>query len=425
MKLLIITSQIPFPLCSGGKIAQYGVIDYLRKYLDIHLVLPYNSTEQYDHICKLERIFPEIKITSILIGSVPSKSLRILISSLLTKIRNFYNPNKKRNNFNKLMGYLISHIKFDFLYPENAVNIIAQLFERESFDIVQFEFVETLNLLYLVPKNIPKVFIHHEIRFKRIERELAAMSLDRYYSNYLYRNTLLTEKFYLDQFQSIITFSKTDKEILAKTLSNDIKIYVSPFPILKSNIKKIEKANLEPKRLIIMGGDINYPNKDAVIWYAENLSNIIYDKFKFKLHIVGKWSQESIRELSKYNSLRFEGFVYDLNPLLKNSILIVPLRIGSGIRAKILIAMAHGVPVISSEIGCEGLPVDHNVHLKIAQKPVDYIDGIDFYKNNLEGTYNIVTKAQSLIKEKYSQETIGKQRLSIYEELRKTDNMAQ
>jgi glycosyltransferase involved in cell wall biosynthesis len=75
-----------------------------------------------------------------------------------------------------------------------------------------------------------------------------------------------------------------------------------------------------------------------------------------RLVVIGKWD-ESFEAKHSSSRVAFAGFVEDLPAILRGGIMLVPLRIGGGIRAKIIAAMAQGVPVVSTSVGCEGLLV--------------------------------------------------------------------
>ncbi|NYI04597.1 glycosyltransferase family 4 protein [Allostreptomyces psammosilenae] len=67
------------------------------------------------------------------------------------------------------------------------------------------------------------------------------------------------------------------------------------------------------------------------------------------------------------------GAVPSMTPYLRAAdLVVVPLRVGSGTRIKILEAFAHGVPVVSTTIGAEGLDVVAGEHLAVA----DTADGL-------------------------------------------------
>ena len=65
MKILNITPFLPWPLDSGGKIAQFSHIDYLRKKHEIVLVVPLNDKSEIVHRKRLQELWPEVKIVCI------------------------------------------------------------------------------------------------------------------------------------------------------------------------------------------------------------------------------------------------------------------------------------------------------------------------------------------------------------------------
>ena len=71
--------------------------------------------------------------------------------------------------------------------------------------------------------------------------------------------------------------------------------------------------------------------------------------------------------------VNLHGYVADANPFwIHSGVLAVPLLSGGGVRVKILEAMAMGLPIVSTTVGCEGLEVKDGVHLLIADTPKDF-----------------------------------------------------
>jgi glycosyltransferase involved in cell wall biosynthesis len=87
-----------------------------------------------------------------------------------------------------------------------------------------------------------------------------------------------------------------------------------------------------------------------------------------ELHLVGRDPSPTVKALGQAgSSIHVSGTVPDVRPFLRDSTaLLVPLRYGSGVRTKILEAFAVRRPVISTSVGCEGLPVQDGVHLLVA-----------------------------------------------------------
>ena len=168
--------------------------------------------------------------------------------------------------------------------------------------------------------------------------------------------------------------------------------------------------------MVFIGAESHFPNKDALDWYLTTIAEKIYHETNLKLHIIGKWSVEY---KNKYSSeyIIFEGYVDDLKEICRNSIMIVPLRIGSGIRTKIMYGMTQGIPIVSTSIGCEGLGIIDNENILVA-------DDIDMFKNQIIKLYNdkllckkLSENAYNFIKNNFSQEFLGNKRLEFYNKL--------
>ena len=91
----------------------------------------------------------------------------------------------------------------------------------------------------------------------------------------------------------------------------------------------------------------------------------------------------------------------------KASIFICPIRDGGGTKLKILDAMAQGVPIVSSTLGCEGIDAIDGTHLLIANKPDDYLSAVKDLIGNLEKQNKLAANAYNLVKDKYSYSTLG------------------
>jgi glycosyltransferase involved in cell wall biosynthesis len=81
--------------------------------------------------------------------------------------------------------------------------------------------------------------------------------------------------------------------------------------------------------------------------------------------IVGRSPPQALVDRARARSLNWEftGFVDDVRPFVHNAqVYVIPLRVGGGTRIKVYEAMAMGCPVVSTRIGVEGLPVEHDRH---------------------------------------------------------------
>jgi glycosyltransferase involved in cell wall biosynthesis len=94
--------------------------------------------------------------------------------------------------------------------------------------------------------------------------------------------------------------------------------------------------------------------------------------------IVGRNPTQRVKNLEKVAAgISVTGTVADVRPYLAEAeVMIVPLRVGGGTRIKIYEGMATGIPIISSAIGAEGLPVTQRENILLADSPEEFAQSI-------------------------------------------------
>ena len=119
-----------------------------------------------------------------------------------------------------------------------------------------------------------------------------------------------------------------------------------------------------PPELVFLGR-LNLPHNDeAVCTFVRDVMPEVERLLPgVRLRIAGKGATDRLRRLVNRHpdSIVLEGFVPDLQALFaRATVSVVPLRMGSGIKIKMLDALARGLPVLSTSIGVDGIPVDRN-----------------------------------------------------------------
>jgi glycosyltransferase involved in cell wall biosynthesis len=124
---------------------------------------------------------------------------------------------------------------------------------------------------------------------------------------------------------------------------------------------------------LVFVGSMNWtPNIDGVEYFCgEILPLILARKPDCRVTIAGRTPPLSILRLGEIHpNLFVTGSVPDVRPYLWGSkVCIVPLRIGGGTRLKIYESMAARIPVVSTSIGAEGLPVRDGENIVLADDP--------------------------------------------------------
>jgi glycosyltransferase involved in cell wall biosynthesis len=103
--------------------------------------------------------------------------------------------------------------------------------------------------------------------------------------------------------------------------------------------------------------------------------------------------------------------------MTSKQIMVVPLLSGSGIRIKIIEAMSIGKTVIATTIAAEGIMYEDKKNILIANTPQEFADAIKYCVENPAECKQIGEEAYKLISEKYSNDEVVNQLLSLYEQI--------
>ena len=159
--------------------------------------------------------------------------------------------------------------------------------------------------------------------------------------------------------KSDVVFYPSIVEVEAiKKLEPSIQVKTYPifmFPFLPDNMYNPSERN----DMMFVGGFTHKPNGDAVIWFHDKIWPIIKEKLpEVKTYILGSNPPDSIKNLSDERFI-IKGFVSDdeLDAFYKKcKIDIVPLRYGAGVKGKVVEAMWKQIPIVTTDIGAEGIP---------------------------------------------------------------------
>jgi glycosyltransferase involved in cell wall biosynthesis len=131
---------------------------------------------------------------------------------------------------------------------------------------------------------------------------------------------------------------------------------------------------------IVFSGTLDFrPNVDAVTWFAHEVLPRIRARCPgVRLLIVGKRPAPALRRLAAQGVLMLTGEVSDARPYIAGaSAYVVPMRIGGGVRLKLLEALSLEAPVVSTSMGAEGVAgLRADAHCLLADDPVSFADAV-------------------------------------------------
>jgi len=293
------------------------------------------------------------------------------------------------------------------------VDQVKDVIQKNHFDLIQIEFFELLALVEVLPEDITKIFIHHELNYIRAEREMALFTYHSSFDPDRFRKRKEYEFFRLKKYDAIVALTAHDQNILTHDLPQQ-QIFLSPPAIPVSFSSEPPSVFTFANKLVFMGSPSHFPNLDGLKWFVENVFSLICQANpRIKLYALGNWTAYT-RKLLAHPNLVFPGYVEDISALIEGSFFIVPIRIGSGIRMKILDAVTRYIPFITTTIGVEGLAFTDNVDCLIADRSEDFAQKIIALSQDNIRAQQIVFHAAKKLNDLYSFKSAVVARQDLY-----------
>lgn len=160
------------------------------------------------------------------------------------------------------------------------------------------------------------------------------------------------------------------------------------------------------KGTLFVGGFGHPPNVDAVKWLHDEIYPKL-DSDAFPIYIVGSNVPEEIKALADDN-FRVLGYLTDekLSALYASVKLVaVPLRFGAGVKGKILEALYHSIPVVSTSVGLEGISDIDNVAVE-ANASQEFASMINRLVNEPDELISMSVKSKEFISANFSEDNI-------------------
>ncbi|ACX51662.1 glycosyl transferase group 1 [Ammonifex degensii KC4] len=172
------------------------------------------------------------------------------------------------------------------------------------------------------------------------------------------------------------------------------------------------------KPVLIFWGHLRYPpNADGIVWFCREIFPKVREVLPdAELLVAGKAPPPEVVALGNLPGVKVVGYVPDLRPYLAQaSLVVVPLRFGTGIRNKVLEALAAGRAIVSTPLGCEGLEVRPGVHLEVADDPQSFADAvINLLRSPTRRAY-LAANGRKLVEQLYNWGTIGRKLRALIE----------
>jgi len=129
--------------------------------------------------------------------------------------------------------------------------------------------------------------------------------------------------------------------------------------------------------VLFIGGYEHLPNVDAVLWFVREVWPLIRARGGAQRFVIAGANVPAEIAALAADDIEVRGYVPELAPLFGACRLsVAPLRYGGGIKGKIVSSLSYGVPVVASSIAAEGMELQHEESILVADTPHDIADQV-------------------------------------------------
>jgi len=395
MKILMLTPYLPYPLHSGGQIRSYNLLKNLAKKHQVTLFSFIRSHDEKKYIKELSKYCSHIK----LFKRRQAWDIRNIIISALTPYPFLVAIYLSKKLKSAIAQELSSH-KYDLIHAEtfyvmpnlsSAVNLPVLLVEQTIEYLVYQRFVENFKLFFLKPLLYFDVF-----------------------------KIKLWEKYFWRKATRLVAMSDSDKKIMQKTVKGaNVDVVANGVDVdYFAKIKSALKLTKTPTILFV--GNFKWlPNKDAAVFLTEKIWPLIKQKLpQAKLWIVGRNPTKEILKLANQLNVKVTGDIADIRTAFKKAnVLLAPIRNGRGTKYKVLEAMASQVPVVTTQLGIEGINAQNNHSVIIAESAENLAQKTTEVLTNSHLAEKLSKNGKELVYKQYNWQTISQKLDKIYQQL--------
>ncbi len=376
MKILILCPYPPYPPHGGGTMRIYQLVRGLAARHDLTCLsfAPDAAAEQA--LAPLQRVCRVVTVRGPIARSLPRRAWTTLVSPL---------PDMALRNatpaYASALRALLATEQFDIVQAE-SIEMAGHLLRVKSLELraknkhagdnsevftLNYQLVlDQFNAEYVLQKRAALTSLRAGLRLPKHTRDLKSNAMGiagGVYSLAQWRKLKRYEALVMRQCDAVVTVAEADRSTLLG-LAPGATIGVVPNGVDTAYFSGTAMASDRVGALafsaptLVFSGTLDFrPNVDAVTWFVrEVLPRVRARRPDARLLVVGKRPAPALRRLADAGALLLTGEVSDVRPYLAGAaVYVVPMRIGGGVRLKLLEALALELPIVSTSMGADGL----------------------------------------------------------------------
>ncbi len=393
MKVLFLAHLFPLPLDSGGKIKSYHTLRALADEHELHVVAFVRTAQERELIDELAPLCAGLDVVEL----ERSKMRGLLDAAASLAARRSFIVGRD--------------------YRADMAQVVKTAMDRFAPDVVHIDHLQMAQFVDF--QAAPATVLDHHNVESMIIRRIAKSSKSipmRMYAGIEWPKLQAYELDICRRCDVVVTVSEEDKSTLQSMDSSLSNVYSVPIGVDVNYFQPVQRDRGSLNILSV--GTMHWPpNVESMhYFYREVFPTVRQIVPGCTLTIAGQRPVQSILDLQSDPSVTVTGYVDDVRDISKNcGVFIVPLKSGSGVRVKILNALAMGLPVVSTSLGAEGLDVESGKHLLIADSPDDFARKVAEVLENPELGDMLGENGRARVCERYSWDIVGRQWRELYD----------
>jgi glycosyltransferase involved in cell wall biosynthesis len=389
MRILFLSGWYPYPPSNGSKLRIYSLLRGVAKRHEVTLLSFADRSMVDADVSELSCMCQNVQV-------VPRKS---------------FEPRSRRARLGFLS--LAPRSVIDTFSPEMAQRIEHTLDARDYDLVIASEWMTAGYGRYF--RGLPALFDDLEVGllYERFAHATSVWHRCRYGLTWVKHKRYLARL--LRYFRACTVVSEQEQQLLARIAPGYQTVDMIPNCVNLADYRDVHEV-AQPNTLIFTGPFAYSPNYEAMLWFLGKVYRHVQVQVpEVHLTITGDHAGQPLPPAS---NVTLTGFVDDVRPRIASSwVVLAPIRQGGGTRLKILEAMALRVPVVSTSKGAEGLEVQHNKHLLIADTPEAFAEAVIRLLRNASLRQDLVTQGYQLIRQKYDWAAVAPRFLNLIEQI--------
>ena len=401
--LLFLSHILPYPPHSGATIRTFNVLKQLSKDFDVTLLMFSRRNHQPDLSSReaSRRALRAMGLDAFEALPVPSEHSRA------------------RRIWDHLRSVVTRRAYTFYQYQSREFRRQLRLaLSQRSHRLIHLDSLDLHGALPDLPSR-PIACTHHDIESHALRQRAAlAVSPVRGYIRHQARLIERTERTLCPGFATNLVMSEVDRQRLTM-LAPAARTAVVPNGVDTTFFTPSPNGTEPTGRVIFVGHTSFHPNRDAVEFFLTDIWPHVRARHpSATFHLIGRGSASDQARFAAHAAVKAHDYVPDVRPhLAQADCSVVPIRLGSGTRIKILDAWAMGRAVVSTSVGCEGLHAVNGDNILVCDTPSAFAEAVTEVLTNAELRMRLGERGRQTVEQHYSWDRVGARLRELYWQL--------